>query len=137
MVVHQDGRLDAAEEQDRVFAALSDATRRDIVARVLRQEQSVTDLARGYPMSFAAVQRHVAVLERARLVAKVRHGRSQLVHPRVRAIRAAAALLDRYEQAWRERVDRIDSLLAEPAPPAERDMSCRSSAPPRTPRTSP
>ncbi|HEY0217857.1 MAG TPA: metalloregulator ArsR/SmtB family transcription factor, partial [Cellulomonas sp.] len=86
---------------DRVFAALSDATRRDIVGRVLRREASVSHLAQGYEMSFAAVQKHVAVLERAGLVVKVRHGREQVVHPDVGTIRAAARLLEEYEQIWR------------------------------------
>ena len=60
---------------DRVFAALADATRRDIVQRVMRQEESVSSLAAHYAMSFAAVQKHVAVLERAALVTKRASGR--------------------------------------------------------------
>jgi DNA-binding transcriptional ArsR family regulator len=109
MVVRQ---LDPAEV-DRVFAALADATRRDIVTRVLRREASVTALARSYEMSFAAVQKHVAVLERAHLVVKQRQGREQIVHADVATIRAAARLLDRYEEIWRGRLDRIDDLLRE------------------------
>lgn len=112
MVVRQ---LDA-DEVDRVFAALADATRRDIVDRVLRREASVSTLARSYAMSFAAVQKHVAVLERAHLVVKQRHGREQIVHADVTTLRAAGRLLDRYEELWRGRVDRMDALLAE-APP--------------------
>lgn len=96
-----------------MFAALADATRRDIVTRVLRREASVTALARDYPMSFAAVQKHVAVLERAHLVVKQRHGREQIVHADVTTIRAAARLLDRLEEIWRGRIDRIDDLLAD------------------------
>lgn len=115
MVVRQ---LDAVEV-DQVFAALADATRRDIVDRVLRQEASVSVLARAYPMSFAAVQKHVAVLERARLVVKHRQGREQIVSADVTTLRAAGRLLDRYEELWRDRVDRMDALLAAaPAPPA-------------------
>jgi DNA-binding transcriptional ArsR family regulator len=99
---------------DRVFAALADATRRDIVSRVLRQEASVSALAQGYAMSFAAVQKHVAVLERARLVTKERRGREQIVHGDVGTIRAARRLLDQYEEVWRGRIDRIGELLAQP-----------------------
>lgn len=95
-----------------MFAALADATRRDIVQRVLRREASVSHLAQRYEMSFAAVQKHVAVLERAGLVVKVRHGREQVVHPDVGTIRAAARLLEQYEEIWRGRVDRIDAILA-------------------------
>jgi DNA-binding transcriptional ArsR family regulator len=102
------------EAADHVFAALADATRRDIVVRVLSQEESVSSLARRYAMSFAAVQKHVAVLERAALVTKRTSGRERLVSGNVDAVRAAARLLDEYEDIWRGRVDRIDGLLDEP-----------------------
>lgn len=105
-------------EADLVFHALADATRRDIVRRVLDEEQSVSALARGYAMSFAAVQKHVAVLERARLVAKERRGREQVVRGCAPTLRRAMDLLAAYEQQWRQRVDRIDALLAEGAPGA-------------------
>ena len=97
-----------------IFAALADPTRRDIVARVLRQDVSVSVLAERYAMSFAAVQRHVAVLERAGLVRKERRGRERLVRGDVDTIRAATRLLDQYEEIWRGRLDRLDDLLAEP-----------------------
>lgn len=103
------------DEVDRVFGALADATRRDIVVRVLQEEQSVSALARRYQMSFAAVQKHVAVLERAALVRKQRRGREQMVSGDVETIRAATRLLDAYEAIWRGRVDRIGDLLAEDA----------------------
>jgi DNA-binding transcriptional ArsR family regulator len=99
------------DEVDRVFAALADATRRDIVTRVLRREASVSTLAQSYAMSFAAVQKHVAVLERAHLVVKQRQGREQIVHADVSTIRAAARLLDQLEDIWRGRIDRIEALL--------------------------
>jgi DNA-binding transcriptional ArsR family regulator len=105
------------EAVDRVFAALADATRRDIVERVLRQEESVSSLARRYAMSFAAVQKHVAVLERASLVTKRAQGRERLVSGNVEAVQFAMRLLDEYEQTWRARVERIDDLLADDAEP--------------------
>lgn len=98
---------------DRVFAALADATRRDIVQRVLLREESVSSLAGHYAMSFAAVQKHVAVLERASLVTKRTRGRERLVGGNVEAVQFAMRLLDEYEQIWRARVDLIDDLLAE------------------------
>lgn len=106
------------DQADLVFAALSDGTRRDIVTRVLRHEESVTSLASHYAMSFAAVQKHVAVLERALLVTKQRRGREQLVSGHVETVRAAQALLEQLEQIWRGRLDRIADLLddAEPRP---------------------
>jgi DNA-binding transcriptional ArsR family regulator len=98
-------------EVDRIFGALADPTRRDIVARVLKREASVSVLADSYAMSFAAVQRHVAVLERAGLVTKQRNGREQLVRGDVATIRSAARLLDQYEEIWRGRIGRIEDLL--------------------------
>jgi DNA-binding transcriptional ArsR family regulator len=99
---------------DRVFHALADATRRDIVVRAVQGEHSVSDLARGYPMSFAAVQKHVAVLEQAGLVTKERRGREQIVRSNADTIRTAARLLEQIEDLWRGRIDRIGELLADP-----------------------
>lgn len=99
-------------EVDLIFHALADATRRDIVGRVMVREQSVSSLAAGYAMSFAAVQKHVAVLERASLVTKERNGREQVVHGNPDALRRASRLLDRYEQLWRDRVTRMEDILA-------------------------
>lgn len=98
---------------DRLFHALADATRRDIVRRVLVAEHSVSGLARDYPMSVTAVQKHVAVLEEAGLVAKRRNGREQRVAGQPAALRRAQQLLDTYEQLWRDRIDRITDVLAE------------------------
>ena len=98
---------------DSLFHALSDATRRDIVFRTLTEEQSVSELARPYAMSFAAVQKHVVVLERAGLVTKRRNGREQLVRGNVKSIRTALALLEQFELIWRGRVDRMHEILLE------------------------
>ena len=103
----------ADERADRVFHALADATRRDIVLRTLEGEHNVSSLARHYPMSFAAVQKHVAVLEDAGLVTKQRKGREQLVRGNVEPIRKASLLLEQLEAVWRGRIDRIGELLAE------------------------
>jgi DNA-binding transcriptional ArsR family regulator len=113
MVVDQ---ADSPTEVDRVFHALADSTRRDILARSLEGAHSVSTLARLYPMSFAAVQKHVAVLEEARLVGKERRGRERLVTGRPETLRDAARLLDQLEAQWRGRIDRMDSLLAEEDP---------------------
>jgi len=126
VVVHQL----SPEALDRVFAALADATRRDIVTRVLQQEASVSVLARNYAMSFAAVQKHVAVLERAQLVSKERRGREQIVRGDVGTVRAAARLLGNLEELWRARIGRMEQVLDEPP---GGDPSCPSSAPPPTP----
>lgn len=101
-------------EVDRIFHALSDTTRRDILRQAIEREHSVSALARGYPMSFAAVQKHVAVLERAALVTKEPRGREQIVHANGGTIARAIALLDQYEQLWIDRAKRIAAILDEP-----------------------
>ena len=100
---------------DRLFHALADATRRDIVRRTMAREHSVSELARAYPMSFAAVQKHVAVLERAELVSKTRRGREQLVRSNPATVRAGHRALDELEAMWRGRIDRFGAVLAEDA----------------------
>ncbi|SDP51885.1 transcriptional regulator, ArsR family [Arthrobacter sp. ok909] len=105
------------EELDRLFQAFADATRRDIVRRVTVGEYSVSGLAALYAMSFAAVQKHVAVLERASLVSKQKRGREQIVRANHDGLQKARRLLDEYEVIWRRRADRIADLLAETADP--------------------
>ncbi|QTV79000.1 ArsR/SmtB family transcription factor [Microbacterium sp. NIBRBAC000506063] len=100
-------------EIDRVFHALATSTRRDILRRTIDREQSVSALAREYDMSFAAVQKHVAVLEEARLIIKRAEGRERLVRANPDMIARARALLARYEDLWRARIARLDDLLAE------------------------
>jgi DNA-binding transcriptional ArsR family regulator len=102
-----------AQQTDRVFHALADPTRRDIVKRALQREHSVSALASHYPMSFAAVQKHVAVLEGAGLVVKRKHGREQLVRGNVDTVRRACRLLEQFETVWRGRIDRMDDVLTE------------------------
>lgn len=98
-------------DTDRVFSALADATRRDIVRRAIAGEEGVAELATHYPMSFAAVQKHVAVLERAGLITKERNGRRKVVRTNVERLRVARSLLDRYEELWRGRIDRMTDLI--------------------------
>jgi DNA-binding transcriptional ArsR family regulator len=101
----------AAEQVDELFHALADATRRDILGRCVEGGASVSRLAEGYPMSFAAVQKHVAVLERAGLVTKKRRGREQLVRTEAAAVGRAHRALDELETTWRGRVGRMSDLL--------------------------
>ena len=103
------------DEIDRVFHALAAATRRDILRRTIDGEHSVSALAKEYDMSFAAVQKHVSVLEAAGLIVKRAEGRERLVRADPEMIARARALLARYEDMWRARIDRLDALLAEPA----------------------
>lgn len=103
----------ADEAVDHMFHALADATRRDILRRSARGDRSVSQLAQDYPMSFAAVQKHVAVLERAGLVTKERRGREQLVRPAPEAVRRARSAVEELELAWRGRVERMAGLLGD------------------------
>jgi DNA-binding transcriptional ArsR family regulator len=118
MVVGFEGSTEVGEQDaDRLFNALADRTRRDILRRSIDGALSVSALSRSYEMSFAAVQKHVAVLERAGLVAKHRRGREQLVHSDIATIRTAQRLLDEFEGLWRDRVNRFADLAAQPLPP--------------------
>jgi len=101
----------APPDFDRVFGALADATRRDIVRRAIDGAEGVAELAAHYPMSFAAVQKHVAILERAGLIRKKRIGRRKVVRTNLEALRVARRLLDRYEEHWRSRVERMTDLV--------------------------
>ena len=109
-----------ALDHDRIFGALGDPTRRDIVRRAIDGEEGVAELAAHYPMSFAAVQKHIAVLERAGLVSKHRSGRRKVVRTNLEGLRVARRLLDRYEELWRARVERMSQLINDLSKEADR-----------------
>ena len=98
---------------DRMFGALADQTRRDIVRRAISAEEGIVELASHYPMSFAAVQKHIAILERAGLVTKERVGRRKVVRTNLERLRVVCHLLDEYEELWRGRIDRMADLIAD------------------------
>jgi DNA-binding transcriptional ArsR family regulator len=103
----------APPDFDRMFGALADATRRDIVRRAIGGEEGVAELAEHYPMSFAAVQKHIAILERAGMITKERIGRRKVVRTNLKGLRLARSLLDQYEELWRGRVARMTALVTE------------------------
>ena len=103
----------ASPDLDRVFGALADTTRRDIVRRAIGGDEGISELAQRYPMSFAAVQKHVAILERAGLVTKEQVGRRKVVRTDVEKLRQTRRLLDEYEELWRGRVARMTEILDE------------------------
>ena len=105
--------VERAKRTDRLFFALSDATRRDIVTQTLDRERSVSELGRLYPISLTAVQKHVEVLVDAGLVSKHRSGREQLVRGEVNQLRRAHELLDELETLWRARLERFEDVLNE------------------------
>jgi DNA-binding transcriptional ArsR family regulator len=103
--------MQSLPDHDRIFGALADATRREIVRRAIDGRQGVAELAEHFPMSFAAVQKHVAILERAGLVTKRRVGRRKVVRTNLQALAVARRLLDQYEQLWRDRIERMTQLI--------------------------
>ena len=110
----------APPDFDRMFGALADSTRRDIVRRAIEGEEGVAELAEHYAMSFAAVQKHVAILERAGLITKERRGRRKIVRTNLEGLRIARRLLDQYETLWRGRVDRMAALISTQPEEADR-----------------
>jgi DNA-binding transcriptional ArsR family regulator len=110
-----------AEAEDLLFKALGDATRRDILIRSREAEHSVSDLSRLYPISFAAIQKHVALLERAGLVTKERRGREQIVRVETSGLASARSALDRLERDWRDRVESLDRMLGEDKPDSDNE----------------
>ena len=105
--------MQSLPDHDRIFGALADSTRRDIVRRAIAGDEGVAELAGHYPMSFAAVQKHVAILERAGLVTKQRIGRRKVVRTNLQGLNAARRLLDRYEDLWRDRIDRMTTFITD------------------------
>src|SRR5947209_20308273 len=103
----------APPDFDRMFGALADYTRRDIVRRAITSEEGIVELSSHYPMSFAAVQKHIAILERAGLVTKERCGRRKVVRINLERLRIVRRLLDEYEELWRGRMDRMAVLISE------------------------
>jgi DNA-binding transcriptional ArsR family regulator len=122
LVIYNQMVVDERADQliDELFHALADPTRRDILRRCADGEPSVSRLAQAYPMSFAAVQKHVAVLERAGLVVKERRGREQLVRTDAGAVGRARQALDELEMTWRGRIDRMSDLLAQGTEPEKK-----------------
>ena len=104
-------KRESEESLNQLFRALADGTRRDILARSLTETPSVSALAERYEMSFAAVQKHVAVLERAGLIEKRANGREQLVSAKRARLKRAGEFLDRYESIWRQRMAQLDDVL--------------------------
>jgi DNA-binding transcriptional ArsR family regulator len=113
MVVSGGESRDGERVVDLLFGALADRTRRDIFRRAHEGRFSVSALAREYPISLAAVQKHVAVLEQAELVSKHRVGRESIVHAETDALKHVYAALERIESGWRGRIERIDRILDE------------------------
>ena len=101
---------------DSLFHALADSTRRDILARVSQMECSITELAKPYALTFAAISKHISVLERANLVQKKRRGKAQIISMTPQTIKVAEEHIARYTRAWNERFEKLEQLLMETPP---------------------
>ncbi len=101
----------ANEELDTLFHSLAHGTRRDMLRRVSQKPLTISELAQSYAMSFAAIAKHVSVLEQAKLVSKERRGKEQVVTVAPKAIKIATSYLREYEKLWDERFNRLDALL--------------------------
>src|SRR5215213_7438711 len=111
MVGNNKANRDDEMATDLLFRALADPIRRDVLRRAHAGRLSVSALAREHPISVTAMQKHVAVLERAELVSKHRVGRESIVHTETDALVRAHAALDRLEADWRDRIERMEQIL--------------------------
>jgi DNA-binding transcriptional ArsR family regulator len=106
--------VDYKTRLDSIFSSLADPTRRDILKRVSQKELSVSDIARPYDLTLQAISKHLAVLEKAKLVRKTRRGREQFISLSPAALKTADAYLERYRELWEERLDRLEGFLKQP-----------------------
>lgn len=97
---------------DAIFGSLADPTRRDILVRVAKKEMSIGAIAEHYSLTFAAISKHLKVLEQAKLIIKRRKGKEQMVQLAPEAIKDAAAYLQEYEKLWNNRLDRLEHYLS-------------------------
>ena len=104
--------VESATTLDTIFRSFADSTRRDILKRVCKSDLTITEIARPYGMSFAAIAKHVAVLEKSRLISKHRRGKEQVISANPGTMTLAAAHLQGYERAWKQRYDKLESLLS-------------------------
>ncbi len=97
---------------DFIFGSLADPTRRDILRRIAKEEMSITEIAKPYKMTFAAISKHLKILEKAKLIAKKRQGKQQVVHLTPATINDAAEYLKEYEKIWNQRLDLLEKYLS-------------------------
>ncbi len=96
---------------DSIFASLSDPTRRDILSRVANAELSISELVASYDISFAAISKHLKVMERAKLIVKRKEGKKQMVSMAPGALMSADEYLEQYRRMWQSRYDKLDMLI--------------------------
>ncbi|KKT75628.1 MAG: Transcriptional regulator, ArsR family [Candidatus Peregrinibacteria bacterium GW2011_GWA2_44_7] len=97
---------------DSIFGSLADPTRRDILKRISHKELSISDIAEPYPLTFAAISKHLQILEKAKLIIKRRQGKQQLVHASPTTLKEATEYLKTYEKLWNDRLDSLEQYLS-------------------------
>jgi len=106
------GKLEAASASlDLVFAALSNPTRRAIIAKLSNGESSVTELAEPFEMSLPAISKHLDVLERARVISRVKKGRTHLCRIEPTRLEKAVGWIKSYEAMWEHQLDSLTGYL--------------------------
>ncbi|HUD07157.1 MAG TPA: metalloregulator ArsR/SmtB family transcription factor [Candidatus Saccharimonadales bacterium] len=105
--------VEYAIQLDLVLNSLANSTRRDILQRLSGRGQTVGEIAEHYKMSFAAVSKHLQILEKAKLISKRRSGRKQFVTAEPAALKSVRDYLDQYEKLWNVRFDALEELLKE------------------------
>lgn len=98
---------------DNIFASLADPTRRDILQRVAQRQMSIGEIAKSYDLTFAAISKHLKVLESARLIVKHKQGKERMVQLSPYAFKSAAEYLDWYQGLWEQRFDALEEFLKE------------------------
>ena len=115
------GAAAAEDRLSKVFGALADPTRRDIVARLAAGDATVSQLGASYDVSLQAVSKHLKVLEGAGLVSRSRDAQRRPVHLEAEVLDLMTAWIERYRQQAEERYRRLDAVLAAMAAPGETD----------------
>ncbi len=103
--------VEHALQLNSVFSSLADPTRRDILKRVSKRELSISEIAKHYDLTFAAISKHLVVLEKAKLILKRRQGKQQYVHLAPAALKDATKELEQYRIMWEDRLDRLEDYL--------------------------
>lgn len=96
-----------------IFHSLADPTRRDILKRVCEAEHTISELAGKYEISFAAVAKHLNVLEKARLINKRKSGKQQIISAETSTVDFASEHLEQYGKIWEDRFNRLEKILQE------------------------
>ena len=105
--------VEYVSELDTIFGSLADPIRRDILNRVAQAEYSVGELVQKYDISFAAISRHLKVLEKAKLISKRKEGKKHMVSLAPYALKSADDYLEQYRLMWQGRFDKLDNLINE------------------------